>query len=186
MLTLNTKRSAQDSGSLREDERNIIPSKSARAEQSQKTPISRSKLLDISNEMDQNCVDEPVADFTMDIPNMETSTTKTSPTIYHPDSNDPDKLGYEDDDIQEDKIDYLKQENMMNDVENPFWIDPPEQSNHEKEHEEDDGRFQCKKISMTSILPHLSTWRLHESIASSFFLCQIPIMLQKCFIQAHL
>ena len=145
MLTLNTKRSAQDSGSLREDERNIIPSKSARAEQSQKTPISRSKLLDISNEMDQNCVDEPVADFTMDIPNMETSTTKTSPTIYHPDSNDPDKLGYEDDDIQEDKIDYLKQENMMNDVETPFWIDPPEQSNHEKEHEEDDGRFQCKK-----------------------------------------
>ncbi len=76
MLTLTAKRCAQESGSLREDERNIIPSKSARAEQSQNTPISRSKLLDISNEMDQYCVDEPMADFTMDIPNMETSTTK--------------------------------------------------------------------------------------------------------------
>ncbi len=103
MLTLTAKRSAQDSGSLREDERNIIPCKSARAEQSQNTPLSRSKLLDISNESDQNCVDEPVADFTMDIPHMETSTIKISPTIlYYPDNNDPDKLGYEDDDIQED------------------------------------------------------------------------------------
>ncbi len=81
MLTLTAKRSAQDSSSLREDERNIIPSKSAHAEQSQNTPISRSKLLNISNEMDQSCVDEPMADFTMDIPNMETSATKTSPTI---------------------------------------------------------------------------------------------------------
>jgi hypothetical protein len=91
MLKLNTKRSAQDSGSLRENERNIIPSMSARAEQSQNTPISRSKLLDISNEMDQYCVDEPMADFTMDIPNMETSTTKSSPTVYHPCNNYPDK-----------------------------------------------------------------------------------------------
>ncbi len=92
MLTLTTKRSAQESGSSIEDERNIIPSKSARAEQSENTPISRSKLLDISNEMDKYCVDEPMADFTMDIPNMETSTTKNTPTIYHPDNNDPDKL----------------------------------------------------------------------------------------------
>ncbi len=38
-LTLTAKRSAQDSDSLREDERNIIPSKSARAEQSKHTPI---------------------------------------------------------------------------------------------------------------------------------------------------
>ncbi len=119
MLTLTAKRSAQDSGSLREGERNIIPSKSARAEQSQNTPISRSKLLNISNEVDQSCVDQPMADFTMDIPNMETSTTKTSPTIYRPDNNDPDKLGYEDDDMQEDKIDYLQQENMLNDVKTP-------------------------------------------------------------------
>ncbi len=57
MLTLTVKRYAQESGSLREDEINIIPSKSARAEQSQNTPISRSKLLDSSNEIDQNCVD---------------------------------------------------------------------------------------------------------------------------------
>jgi hypothetical protein len=94
--------------------------------------------------MDQYYVDEPIADFTMDIPNMETSTTNNSP-IYHPDNNDPDKLEYEYDDIQEDEIDYLQQANMLNDVENPFSIDPPEHSNQENEREEYDGRFECKK-----------------------------------------
>jgi hypothetical protein len=76
MLALTAKRSAQESGSFIEDGRTIVPSKSARAEQSQNTPISRSKLLDISIEMDQYCMDEPMADFTLDMPNMEASTTK--------------------------------------------------------------------------------------------------------------
>jgi hypothetical protein len=40
--------------------------------------------------------DEPIPDFTMDMPNMERSTTSNSP-IYHPDNNGQDQLEYEND-----------------------------------------------------------------------------------------
>ncbi len=75
---------------------------------------------------------------------------------------------------------------MLNDVENPIWIDPPEHLNHEKEHAEYDGRFQCKKHFDDFNIATLINMEVARKYRVVVLLAPNTHNAPEVFIQAHL